>query len=545
MSTLRFIIPTNTPTINTLIPGYSETGAAQVQELVRDDKTLAISVEPVTINESGSDTLYSPDYESTDIFRVGIGLADQPATGGTFKLTAGSTTTNLTAIAYNVTGAALTTPLSAAFVAEGKPANAVTLLSTGVYQIDASANGAITTGFLVADGALLQPQCDVVVTEQSLGSASSRYQLLLVIRASPVAYAEPSTALTTAGVTVSTTQAGSTTANKIQKIAFDAADTYGGTFSLSASVPASAATITTSSVANPSVITTSAAHGFATGDTITISGHSGSTPSINATYTITVVSDTTFSIPVNVTVAGTGGTATKIVATTCGVATPGMSAQALGQLLSVHPQIYYQETDGTPDNVLPSVSGSSYFVQFIGTLGQSNTPALTAANIDLVAAQGRSGTISLNTIALYKYSLTQTGNTFTMRASVQRERASGEIRTIFLADITLSKDIIDVSSMVPVPRPSYYTSAQSLAYFVNSGDAFGILSLSGGGATNLDSVITAAQSTGRAMFVNDSTYGFGLWVLAASTHAEDIASGFLRPDDYDGTTNQKVWVRYS
>ncbi len=74
----------------------------------------------------------------------------------------------------------------------------------------------------------------------------------------------------------------------------------------------SAATILTSSVANPTVITTSAAHGFLTGEYVSIVNHTGSTPSINAAHhKIIVTSGTTFTIPVNVTVGGTGGTATR------------------------------------------------------------------------------------------------------------------------------------------------------------------------------------------------------------------------------------------
>jgi hypothetical protein len=71
-------------------------------------------------------------------------------------------------------------------------------------------------------------------------------------------------------------------------------------------------TITSSSVANPTVITTSAAHGWNSGDVVSIQGHTGSTPTINSTYTITVTSTTTFTIPVNVTVGGTGGTVKRI-----------------------------------------------------------------------------------------------------------------------------------------------------------------------------------------------------------------------------------------
>lgn len=75
-----------------------------------------------------------------------------------------------------------------------------------------------------------------------------------------------------------------------------------------------AATIVSSSVANPSVLTTSAAHGIPSGYTATISGHTGATPSINGSYVVTSTGANTLTIPVNVTVGGTGGTITAVVA---------------------------------------------------------------------------------------------------------------------------------------------------------------------------------------------------------------------------------------
>jgi len=80
-------------------------------------------------------------------------------------------------------------------------------------------------------------------------------------------------------------------------------------------VVSGAVTITSSSVANPSIITTATPHGFAASGTflVRIAGHSGSTPSINNDYTATYVSASSFSIPVNVTVGGTGGTVVKLV----------------------------------------------------------------------------------------------------------------------------------------------------------------------------------------------------------------------------------------
>lgn len=88
--------------------------------------------------------------------------------------------------------------------------------------------------------------------------------------------------------------------------------------------------ITSSSVANPSVITTPVSHGLTSGMTVLIAGHSGSTPSINGEQTATVTSTTTFTIPVNVSVGGTGGTFTVGKTVAGGAAFLEMTALSLG-----------------------------------------------------------------------------------------------------------------------------------------------------------------------------------------------------------------------
>lgn len=77
--------------------------------------------------------------------------------------------------------------------------------------------------------------------------------------------------------------------------------------------------ITSNSIANPSVVTTPVPHGLTTGDIILISGVSTSSPTINGSRTVTVISTTTFSVTVNVTVAGTGGSFVKANSTGGGI----------------------------------------------------------------------------------------------------------------------------------------------------------------------------------------------------------------------------------
>lgn len=69
-------------------------------------------------------------------------------------------------------------------------------------------------------------------------------------------------------------------------------------------------TISANSLANPTVILTSTAHGWSTGDFVKITG-SNSTPSIDGVRQITVIDATHFSVAVNVTVAGTAGTVSR------------------------------------------------------------------------------------------------------------------------------------------------------------------------------------------------------------------------------------------
>lgn len=67
----------------------------------------------------------------------------------------------------------------------------------------------------------------------------------------------------------------------------------------------------TNSVANPTVITTSVPHGLVSGDEVLLT-FSNSVPPASGIYTVTFLSTTTFSVPVNVTTAGTSGLFEKL-----------------------------------------------------------------------------------------------------------------------------------------------------------------------------------------------------------------------------------------
>ena len=96
--------------------------------------------------------------------------------------------------------------------------------------------------------------------------------------------------------------------------------TGAGAFALVATVAAPSVTISSNSLANPTVVTTPAPHFLTSGQTVTIAGVLTSSPTINGTRVVTVLTPTTFTVPVNVTTGGTGGT---------------LTAQSLGQWFAV------------------------------------------------------------------------------------------------------------------------------------------------------------------------------------------------------------------
>ena len=88
--------------------------------------------------------------------------------------------------------------------------------------------------------------------------------------------------------------------------------------------------ITSSSVAAATVITTTVPHGLTDQDVVVIAGHAGSTPAISGPYTATVTGLSTFTIPVNVSVGGTGGTVVRAMSANGGYAYLMVPALTLG-----------------------------------------------------------------------------------------------------------------------------------------------------------------------------------------------------------------------
>ena len=84
--------------------------------------------------------------------------------------------------------------------------------------------------------------------------------------------------------------------------------------------------ITSNTLANPTVVTTPVPHKLTTGDVVLIAGVITSSPTINGERTVTVITPTSFSVAVNVTTAGTGGSFVRSSSNNGGVAYLSVSA---------------------------------------------------------------------------------------------------------------------------------------------------------------------------------------------------------------------------
>lgn len=92
--------------------------------------------------------------------------------------------------------------------------------------------------------------------------------------------------------------------------------------------------VTGVSAANPAIVTTAAAHGLVTGERAVLAGVVGAVPNVNGTaHTATMLTATTYSIPLTVTTPGTGGTSSKLTFSDVGeitsVTPPGFSRDKL------------------------------------------------------------------------------------------------------------------------------------------------------------------------------------------------------------------------
>lgn len=158
---------------------------------------------------------------------LGLGPVGESPTLGTFTLTYGANTT--TALAYNITAAALETALNALASITSAGGIDVTGPDNGPYQIVFRTAGARTA--ITGNADLLYPLSSIQVYEARPGDAGTPEIQVVVIDRQPAALAETFTAIPSPSITITTLQEGATGVPEVQRVALDPT-THGGTFTL-------------------------------------------------------------------------------------------------------------------------------------------------------------------------------------------------------------------------------------------------------------------------------------------------------------------------
>jgi hypothetical protein len=121
------------------------------------------------------------------------------------------------------------------------------------------------------------------------------------------------------------------------------------------------------------VVTTPVPHGLATNDVVLIAGVVTSDPTINGERTVTYLSPTTFSVPVNVTTGGTGGTFTRASSPSGGAGYLQVGALVLGGYTNLVVKIRHSTNNSSfTDLITFTAVTASYTAQRIAVAGTVN-----------------------------------------------------------------------------------------------------------------------------------------------------------------------------
>lgn len=119
----------------------------------------------------------------------------------------------------------------------------------------------------------------------------------------------------------------------------------------------------------------------------------------------------------------------------------------------------------------------------------------------------------------------------------------GNIRTIAQTACLIRNEAIDEESTIPAPFPAYPTVAQTMLDLVQN--RYAVTALTGGG-TALDGIVTGASANPtvqtNSLVAIDISGAVSLYRLEAGSDSES-SPAVIRPDDFDGTTNARVWKR--
>lgn len=179
--------------------------------------------------------------------------------------------------------------------------------------------------------------------------------------------------------------------------------------------------------------------------------------------------------------------------------------------------------------------GGSYLASVTSFTAATTTNTVGFADTDFYYGQ-----LDLNTVAIdtaLGTSETSIDGMFEVQLDISGSGMRVSTETI---TCTVLNDINQGGEGTPMSADPPYPSASEVFRWKP-----GVTSLTGGTSADLDSIATTSITPPYAIAINnqDSSDLWEIWILTTGTDAEDPGNGIVRPDDYDGSTNAKVWKR--
>ncbi len=506
--------------------GFGTTLPASSTAFTRAD-TETIELYFLKPSTSGLQPYDFADYSANTV-KLAIGNEGNP-TSGTFKISDGTATTS--ALSHSVTAAQLKTALDAlnanAGLFSGGACTVTGEMPRFIVTVGADNTGAI--GSLASDDNELAPAANIRFIQRQAATATRPLIFDLVFERQPAVLASSWSALPTAvTASVTTLVAGGAGISEQQKYTFDRPPAEG---SYSIKFPSRAVTVSSVSAG----VFTAAAHGFYNGQLVTLSGFTISASSFaNSSYYIVNRTNDTFGIAT--TAAGTAITAN---ATTGGTATIGdvitqeIPFNASTALVSA----IISEAGFNVGEGAQIVVGGVPFEFFTVTFANGSTgrdyPQIQIVGSTLAGAKGLTGTIDLNTMGVRDLISAGQNGSLTMEVEAT---ASGSSTQTYTQTCSIAADLITAATQPTPPVTTYSAGFMRVET--------GITGLTGGGATKLDGLVTAngTYPVGICVFLVISGVP-QIWQLTSGSTAEDASNGIVRPDDYNASTNQKVWLQ--
>lgn len=489
------------------------------------------------------------NIDDASLVEVAIGTPDSPPTSGTWTLTYGANTTS--SLAYNISGSALQTALNA--LASITAAGGVTVTQDGGLYIVAFNNVGARTLLTFNKGTLAPAVLDTNnVLEPQIGDATTQEIQIVVLKKGYLAYSSDFAPDADGSIAATDIQTGTTSLPQISRIAITG-NVKGGSWLLNTAraqvVKVYCPTGTTGYLGGGYVILSDA-----TG-TVGIWINSGSTTMPTA------VAACDRSIEVTGIVIGDSAAqvATKWAAIVDAdaqfVATASTSIVTVTQAFNGARQIpttsgAYGVAETTAGysiaasfpfdataQTLSAQLGNLYFVNKVSDteweLTGRNVGAQAALTLtsNLTWQKTWTGTLSTSTWAMYVEFATAGTDEITRTFEVQVTQPGEDPVKALSIPCTVRRDVIDVSDISS-------SSPQTIGYFNGT-----ITGYTGGGATNLDGLPTVNRSVPQLLAFDHASYGGKVFKLRAGTDAE-ASPAIIRPDDYNATTNAKVWQAF-